>query len=77
MSWLRGESVHCTTCGRRKKPLGRSAASEMASGLCDHECPGYGERPHPGDLWPGETRQEFGYPKACPVCGSPIERHGP
>lgn len=46
--------VYCLTCGLRKKPLGRDAAPAMANSLCDHECPGYREAPHPGTRWPGE-----------------------
>lgn len=63
MSDLRevGVAVNCTVCGFRKKPVGRSAPLEMANSLCDHECPGYQEKPLPGSLWPGETREEFGY----------------
>jgi len=56
-----GVAVTCTVCGLRKKPMGRSAPLEMANSLCDHECPGYNAEPYPGDLWPGETREEFGY----------------
>jgi hypothetical protein len=40
----------------RKKPIGRSAAPEMANSLCDHECGGYMQEPTPCDLWPGEWR---------------------
>ena len=40
-------------------------AMEMANSLCgDWDCPGYSQPPDPGDLWPGETREQFGYPKA-------------
>lgn len=72
-----GELVACATCGRRKKPYGRLAprgspawrsqpAGELKvsqGGLCDEDCPGYGEDPLPGELWPREGRREFGYPK--------------
>lgn len=54
-------TVACTTCHRRKKPIGRDSRD---NGLCDHECPGWREDPHPGYLWPGE--------EACPIpqnCG--------
>jgi len=57
-----GISVYCTTCGLRKKPVGRSAALEMANSLCTFECPGYGQPPFVGSLWPGETEEQFGYP---------------
>ena len=61
MSYEVGEAVECRVCGLRKKPIGRSAPLAMGNGLCDHDCPGYREEPYPGDLWPGETREEFGY----------------
>ena len=54
-----GVAVTCTTCGRTKKPWGRSAP--LMASYCEHECPGYRQDPQPGDLWPGETREEFGY----------------
>lgn len=47
----------CHVCGRRKKPVGRSAPLEMANGLCDQDCKGYDEEPKPGHLWPGELNQ--------------------
>ncbi len=56
-----GVAVECTMCGLRKKPVGRDAPVAMAGSLCDHECFGYSKDPHPGSLWPGETREEFGY----------------
>jgi hypothetical protein len=56
-----GVAVTCTVCHLRKKPRGRSAPTEMENSLCNHECPGYYEPPEPGDLWPGEMREEFGY----------------
>ena len=56
-----GVAVNCVVCGLRKKPRGRDAPLAMANGLCDHECPGYDRDPEPHDLWPGETREEFGY----------------
>ena len=56
-----GEAVYCTICQRRKKPRGRSAPWEIASSLCDSDCDGYYQEPYPGQLWPGETREEFGY----------------
>jgi len=57
-----GITVWCTVCPRSKKPIGRSAAFAMANSLCDRDCPGYLLDPQPGDLWPGETQAEFGYP---------------
>jgi len=69
-----GVSVQCDECQLRKKPIGRSAPLEMANSLCDHECPGYRKTPPPGDLWPGESRAEFGYGfRACPY-GVPGDR---
>ena len=56
-----GVAVDCAVCGMRKKPIGRSAPLEMANSLCDGDCPGYRQDPYPGQLWPGETREEFGY----------------
>lgn len=52
-----GMAVYCAICGQRKKPVGRSAALEMANSLCDSDCPGYRQEPYPGQLWPGETRE--------------------
>jgi len=62
--WIRpdvGRAVECSVCGKRKKPVGRAAPLEMGSALCDDDCDGYRALPAPGDLWPGETREEFGY----------------
>jgi len=56
-----GVAVNCSVCGLRKTPIGRSAAPEMANGLCDYDCPGYSQEPLTGHLWPGETQKEFGY----------------
>jgi len=56
-----GVAVDCTVCHRRKKPVGRSAPMEMANSICDSDCSGYYEEPKPRDLWPGETREEYGY----------------
>lgn len=57
-----GAYATCETCRKHKKPRGRSAPLEMANSLCDSDCPGYCQYPLPGDLWPGETAEEFGYP---------------
>jgi len=57
-----GIAVTCTVCHLTKKPYGRSAALEMSNSLCDPDCSGYFEAPYPGDLWPGETEEDFGYP---------------
>lgn len=69
-----GVSVRCDECYLRKKPIGRSAPLVMANSLCDRDCPGYGKTPPPGDLWPGESRAEFGYGfGVCPY-GAPGDR---
>lgn len=48
-----GPLVRCSTCGKNKKPWGRSAGIVME--FCDSfDCPGYREAPEPGELWPGE-----------------------
>jgi len=57
-----GISVRCTTCDKRKSPIGRSAPLEMDGGLCDSDCSGYREEPYPGCLWPCESEEDFGYP---------------
>lgn len=46
--------VECTTCKRRKPPIGRDVAAEMSASYCEHECPGHDQEPHGGHLWPGE-----------------------
>ncbi len=61
-----GISVTCTVCGHAKAPRGRSVPDDLAGSMCtsglDDECPGYRQWPLPGDLWPGETEADFGYP---------------
>jgi hypothetical protein len=53
----------CTTCGRTKAPRGRSISDATYNSYCTREqCKGYDEEPRPGDLWPGETAEEFGFP---------------
>jgi hypothetical protein len=59
VSFLIGEAVKCEVCGRTKKPHGRDT---MDNGMCSYECDGYYEEPRPGDLWPGERREDFGFP---------------
>jgi hypothetical protein len=54
-----GISVHCVMCRQRKAPRGRSAPMIP---LCTFECPGYNLAPLVGDLWPGESESDFGYP---------------
>lgn len=55
-----GIIVRCESCGRIKKPIGRSAP--LCGGYCDDDCAGYRQEPRPGSLWPSETEAEFGYP---------------
>lgn len=55
-----GISVECAVCRRTKQPRGRSAP--LGGSLCDRECAGYRIAPLPGDLWPGETEEDFGFP---------------
>ena len=55
-----GIAVQCKVCGLTKQPRGRSAP--LGLNLCESECPGYYESPLVGDLWPGETEEDFGYP---------------
>lgn len=50
----------CKTCQRAKKPLGRDASVD--ADLCDRDCPGWFSDPFPKDLWPGERREDFGFP---------------
>lgn len=55
-----GSYARCAVCGLNKNPRGRSAPLGMA--LCDFECEGYNQPPLPGDLWPGESAEDFGFP---------------
>lgn len=54
-----GSSVECVACGQTKQPTGRDAPMGML--MCNDECPGYRCQPLPGSLWPGESREDFGY----------------
>jgi hypothetical protein len=57
----RGIYITCAECGRQKKPRGRSAPLDMR--MCEMDtCDGYMASPLVGDLWPGETDEDFGYP---------------
>lgn len=58
-----GVAQKCAVCGHRKSPRGRAAPLIMSNGMCDRDCEGYMRDPRPGSLWPGETLQEFGYPR--------------
>ncbi len=72
-----GVYVRCSTCGHQKRPRGRSAPLLLT--MCepsfpglDDGCDGYNKPPLVGDLWPGETDEDFGYP--CSDAGTkPIE----
>ncbi len=58
-----GIAVECRRCGRTKAPRGRSLPDAMYDGYCTWDkCTGYRDDPLPGDLWPGETAEDFGYP---------------
>ena len=57
-----GIAVECKVCHRTKAPRGRSVADAVWNSMCtDDQCKGYYDEPKPGDLWPGETEEEFGY----------------
>lgn len=56
-----GTVIYCTVCDKRKQPIGRSAPIALADVLCNDDCPGYRQEPYPEQLWPGETREEFGF----------------
>ena len=58
-----GSPVECVVCHRTKAPRGRSVSPEMYGSLCTADCPGFYCQPLSGDLWPRETREEFGF--AC------------
>lgn len=55
-----GIGVTCSLCGRTKKPIGRDAP--YTHDYCEYrECEGYVIPPYPGQLWPGETEEQFGH----------------
>lgn len=56
-----GVRVICALCGQQKQPRGRSAAL-IASFCTRDDCAGYVDPPLVGDLWPGETDAQFGFP---------------
>lgn len=64
----RGIHIFCTVCGKQKPPRGRSIPLLLYGYFCApsldpaEECPGYRQDPQPGDLWPGETSWDFGFP---------------
>jgi hypothetical protein len=58
-----GISVKCVVCFKTKAPRGRSIGFMAHDGYCqDGICSGYWAHPYPGDLWTGETDEDFGYP---------------
>lgn len=59
---LKGCEPECATCHRTKKPVGRYGGA-YEQGLCNDECEGYRKEPTPCDMWPGESREDFGYPE--------------
>jgi hypothetical protein len=64
------EPVNCQACGKRKAPRGRDVPMEVAGGYCtSHDCWGYTAEPYAGDLWPGERREDFGFPIVWDVPG--------
>ena len=70
-----GVRVECTECGLQKKPRGRSGPPMP---MCDDECPGYSQEPRVGDLWPGETQEDFGYPVSADGTEmAPVEDQSP
>lgn len=62
-----GSVVTCAVCLAQKAPRGRSAVPFVR--YCkphdfpeDRGCPGYRQEPQVGDLWPGGSEADFGYP---------------
>lgn len=62
-----GVTVICAVCGHMKKPRGRSGP--MGAYFCEPTfgdlpggCDGWDYEPRVGDLWPGESESDFGYP---------------
>jgi len=47
----------CTTCRKRKHPIGRDPGAAAASGYCGNDCAGYHMAPTVGHLWPGELKR--------------------
>jgi len=47
----------CTTCGKRKQPVGRDAGVYTGGSYCTYDCPDYRSSPTPGHLWPGELKR--------------------
>jgi hypothetical protein len=73
-----GVYVFCKRCRQQKCPRGRSAPM-TATWFCmsyfpgiEDGCPGYREEPLVGDLWPGESEEDFGY--ACSDHGTTVAK---
>lgn len=54
--------VTCSECGRPKPPSGRQVPDACVGLYCENECPGRSKMPFNGDLWPGESSDDFGFP---------------
>lgn len=51
--------VTCTTCNKKKAPVGRSIPLAACNTYCHPtECKGYFEDPQPDYLFPGESSEE-------------------
>ena len=58
-----GVRVKCLVCDREKAPRGRSISAAIYNSYCTRDgCIAYDAEPHVGDLFPGETAEDFGYP---------------
>lgn len=47
-------TVYCTTCEKRKAPVGRSVGLGADDLYCNLDCTGYRADPKPPHLWPNE-----------------------
>jgi len=47
--------VNCLTCGKVKRPVGRSVPLVFVPVYCGFDCDGWGDEPRAGHLWPTET----------------------
>ena len=62
---IEGREVKCTVCGKKKKPVGRSAPVALCGYYCEdnildpeNSCPGYRQDPQAGWLFHGEKWSE-------------------
>lgn len=67
-----GSCVYCRVCHCMKAPRGRSVPYQAH--YCTRECSGWDLDPRVGDLWPGESEADFGYP--CSDVGIEIKTGG-